>query len=132
MNETELAALNRAVALADGWKYLGDIGTTERNDKGVPWCRSGGKEWWLSPEGNQVCGACEIVPRNYAGDGAEAMRLLEKHKLIVGYQPDLERGDGEHWYCDMPLGFRGSATQGSGPTPAVAICRAVVRLKGAA
>lgn len=120
MSPQELAELNHAVALAEGWKYLGDVGTNERNELGKPWCLSGGKDWWLSPKGHHVCGACEAVPRNYAEDGAEAMRLLEKYSMRVMWT-------GEHWAANGVDNLH----VGIGPTPAIAICRAVVALRAA-
>jgi hypothetical protein len=50
---------------------------------------------------------------------AEAMRLLEKHKLQVG-------PDGAGWYACRCFQEEGSY----GPTPAIAICKAVVALQG--
>lgn len=50
-------------------------------------------------------------------DGAEAMRLLEKYKIFLSYQ------EGQ-W-----LAFCIAGTF-NGPTPAIAICRAVIALKG--
>lgn len=52
-------------------------------------------------------------------DGAEAMRLMEKYRLWVS--PD--RFEGDEWTAVRP------GVLMKGPTPAIAICRAVVALK---
>jgi hypothetical protein len=131
MSPKELAELNHAVALAEGWKYLGDVGTTERNNEGKPWCLSGGKDWWLSPKGHHVCGACEVVPHNYAEDGAEAMRLLEKYELTLWMDTEwccMKMHPYDYVRSAINGGPRGHEFPSKGETPAIAICRAVVAL----
>lgn len=99
----ELAELDRAVALAEGWAAK------------VCEVRGGF--------------ACYAGVNRYqpTRDGAEAMRLLERHKMDLTWRklPDGE----EQWQTYAgDDGCGGPAAFGSGPSPAIAICRAVVAL----
>lgn len=57
-------------------------------------------------------------------DGAEAMRLLEKYRLGLNFYAE------GNWECYFPHAI-GNAEYVVGPTPAIAICRAVVALRAA-
>ncbi len=64
-----------------------------------------------------VCGRGEYSPTR---DGAEAMRLLEKYRLSL--RP--------HVHPNWRVYDYHAEYESFGPTPAIAICRAVVALKG--
>lgn len=59
-------------------------------------------------------------------DGAEAMRLLEKYLLAVFTHFMTDGTPVGYW---MVTGRDYKTILGSGPTPAIAICRAVIALK---
>lgn len=95
-DDAELAALDLAVAMADG-----DAVTI-----------SGVQPWMDTP-------TCFVngIPYRPTTNGAEAMRMLVKYRL------NLFAGEPwEAWLEGIKLGV--------GPTPGIAICRAVVALKG--
>jgi hypothetical protein len=121
----EIAALNRAVALTEGYTHHGAVGFNLASD-GSPWCHSGSNDWWKDPTGAWVCGPCYGIPKNYAEDDAEALRLMEKHKMHC--QPIWEKGDGSWWRV---FSMNSRPQHHKGPTLAIAICRAAARLESA-
>lgn len=102
MTPEELAKLDREVALAEG---------------GIITASDGYGDFVQFPDGRMVQ-LCLFRP---ASDGAEAMRLLEKYGLSLVHDQTAPG-----WFCCR----QGEPGQGRGPTPAIAICRAVVALKG--
>lgn len=104
MTDKELAELDLAVAKEEGIAAY-------------KWTHPTTKNLWVRMDEN---GAIYQPTR----DGSEAMRLLEKYRLTVSY--DDERAC---WECNFIL--RNESEFVNGPTPSIAICRAVVALKGA-
>lgn len=107
MTNEELGALDLAVAKAEGVREdCHEVGGRARGPEFCPLGRT------------KVCQQCYRPTR----DPAEAMRLLEKYELRV--QADGHGG----WFADAP-GWKGNdGLPFCGPTPAIAICRAVVSL----
>lgn len=71
--------------------------------------------WTLTPQGHH------FETYQPTRDPVEAMRLLVKYRLDLRYQT------GGHWECEQaPQSY-----PAWGPTPCIAICAAVVALKGA-
>ena len=130
MNEQELAELDLAVARAEGWRDVGGDShcrPLHRLSLDFPgtviadFNSKGPHPALESPNGGLVyfCGCHNTteVPR-FSTDGAEAMRLLEKYEIC------LYRKYTGKWVAHRP---KGPAIE-FGPTPAIAICRAVVAL----
>ena len=70
--------MTRACAEAMGWKHLGAVGVEppkrgEPDPKGL-WCLSGGNDWWVNPQGYNVCAPCSGIP-DPLHDDAQAMAL---------------------------------------------------------
>lgn len=88
-----------------GWKHLGSVGVVLPPDvkypseadarfKGELWCLSGSNDWWTDPEGHTVCGPCQGLP-DPLNDDAQAMALVKKFQLTIGYSDGWSAGKGE-------------------------------------
>ena len=76
--------MTRACAEAIGWKHLGAVGVEppkrgEPDPKGL-WCLSGGNDWWVNPQGYNVCAPCSGIPDPLHND-AQAMALHKRFLL---------------------------------------------------
>jgi hypothetical protein len=102
MTEQELAELDLAVARVEG------IEAEISMSRGIP----------LVP----MCCVRKPFFRLYqpSRDPVEAMRLLEKHRLML--EPVYKEAG---WHCYWP---QDGGVEGYGETPCIAICRAVVTL----
>ena len=103
---TDLEIIRRC-AEAMGWKHLGAVGVPppERGepDPVKPWCRSGGNDWWIDPEGRNVCAPCSGIP-DPLHDDAQAMALVKKFELLLGKrEPALNFGN-DVWGVRGPSG----------------------------
>jgi hypothetical protein len=92
--------MTKLCAEAMGWQYLGDIGTDHENSNGRPYCLSGGKDWWKSPEGETVCNHCYGRVPDPLHDDAQAMALVKKFGICLE-PPMLPTMD---WLAWKPLG----------------------------
>lgn len=104
MNESDLSALDLEVAKCEGL----EIQTcTDDVTRGVT--RKGPIMYWYQP----------------TRDPAEAMRLLERHKGVVGHHVL------GYWACSLPAPWIEGCedVEGTGETPMQAICAAVVALR---
>lgn len=110
MNDQELAELDLAVAKAEG------------HDEAFV------QSYWYELEVPTCVLADPLNPR-YARyrptrDGAEAMRLLVKYEMVL--MPPYKSNP--HWSAGSV--HAKLASYSNGPTPAIAICRAVVAIRG--
>lgn len=114
MTPQELAELDLAVAKAEGYNYAEIVTEPQRYGREEPFVAVNGV--LVSP--TRVVAFCPSC------DAHEAMRLMQKYRLQVW------PGKSGWWaagYREMEDGVPGQ----NGPTPAIAICRAVVALKEA-
>src|SRR3990167_1051712 len=101
--------MTRACAEAMGWKHLGAVGVEppkrgEPDPKGL-WCLSGGNDWWVNPQGYNVCAPCSGIP-DPLHDDAQAMALVKKLRLdIIAGGSDGWEVHHEGWptYCNDDL-----------------------------
>lgn len=116
MTPAELAALDLAVARIEGWREW-------RGPPDIGW--SQGCLYWIAPEAPspepgdrwpEEQDRYGVIYPAYTRKPEEVMRLLEKYCINVG------KGN-NGWYA-----FAKDHAFQHGPTPAVAICRAVVTL----
>lgn len=119
MTEQELNDLDAAVAVAEGWKHLGAIGTNERNPD-RPFCLSGGNDWWLSPAGDYVCRLCSSIP-SPTRDWTVAGPLAARYGLTIDFEGPS--------YAIVSAWLTEDYTTAFEDEPLVAICQAIVAIK---
>lgn len=84
--------MTKLCALAMGWKHLGAVGVEppkrgEPDPKGL-WCMSGGNDWWMNPDGYNVCAPCSGIP-DPLQDSAHALALVKRLGLTIDPQEDV-------------------------------------------
>lgn len=109
MTPEELAELDLVVAKAEGYNFAEIVTEPQRYGRDEPFVVVNGA--LVSPT--------KCITFSPTRDGAEALRLLEKYRLTLWHS-------GSGW--SSWVSFRPRAIAPCGPTPAIAICRAVVAL----
>jgi hypothetical protein len=136
VNEQEAMELNVAVAKAEGWTWFWskhNYWSITRPD-GKSFSAGLSRYTDYDPDTGKKNKAPDF-PTAYDldyhpdSDPAEAMRLLEKYKMLCGFDT-IEK----HWFCGPSFStVEGMVAEPEaiGETPCIAIARAVVALKGA-